>query len=78
MNTAKQKKMASEQISQTEFITQAVVEAARVAIQTMAMASTTRQDNTGLKMSGSIMKQPTFNWNAKDKYEDLQNFKLES
>ena len=48
-----------------------------VAIQTMAMANTTRQDNAGLKMSGSIMKQPTFNWNAKDKYEELQNIMLE-
>ena len=35
------------------------------------------QDNTGLKMSGSIMKQPMFNWNSKDKYEELPNFKLE-
>ena len=51
MNTAKQKKMASEQISQNEFIAQAVTEAARVAIQTMAMAST-----PGLKMRGSIIK----------------------
>ena len=23
------------------------------------------------------MKQPAFNWNAKDKYEELQNFRLE-
>ena len=29
-------------------------------------------------MSDSIIKQPTFNWNAKDKYEELQNFKLEA
>ena len=28
-------------------------------------------------MSGSIMKQPMFNWNTKDKYEELCNFKLE-
>ena len=43
----------------------------------MVMASTPRQDNTGLKMSGSLMKQHVFNWNGKDKYEELQNFKLE-
>ena len=36
--------MASEQISQNEFITQAVAEAAKVMIQTMATASTPRQD----------------------------------
>ena len=65
------KRMASEQISQNELFTQAVAKAARVAIQTMAMASTPRQDNAGLKRSGSTMKQPTFNWNAKDKYEEL-------
>ena len=54
MNTDKQNKMASEQTSHNEFITKTVAEAARVAIQTMAMTSTPRQDNTGLKMSGSI------------------------
>ena len=48
-----------------------------VAIQTMAMASTPKQDNTGLKINGSIMKQHMFNWNAKVKYEEPQNFKLE-
>ena len=68
--------MANEQISQYEFMAEAVAEAARFAIQTMVMASIPVQGNTGLKMSGSRMKQPTFNWNAKDKYEELQNFKL--
>ena len=67
-------KMASKQISQNDFITQAVAEAARVAIQTMAVASTQRQGNRGLKMCGSIMKQSMFNWNVKEKYEDLGNF----
>ena len=69
--------MPSEQISQNEFIAQAVAEAARAASQTMAVASTSRQENAGFKMSGSIMKQPTLNRNAKDKYEELQTFKLE-
>ena len=50
---------------------QAVAEAARMAIQTMAVAGTSRQDNVGLKMSGSIIKQPSFNWSANDKYEEL-------
>ena len=36
--------MANEQISQKEFIIQAVTEAARTAIQTMAMAGTSRQE----------------------------------
>ena len=69
--------MASELISQNEFTAQAVAEAANVVIKTMAMVITSKQDNAGLKMSGSIMKQPALNWNAKDKYEELQNFKLE-
>ena len=77
MNAAKQKKMASKQISQNKFITQAVAKAAKAAIQTMAMASTSRQANVGLKMSVSIMKQPTFNWNAGDNYEGLRNFNIE-
>ena len=43
----------------------------------MATAGTSRQGNGELKMSGSITKQPIFNWNGKDKYEELQNLKLE-
>ena len=37
----------------------------------------TRQENSGTKMSGPIMQQPTFNWKAEDKYEELQNFEPE-
>ena len=59
--------MTSKQRSQNEFITQVVAEAARVAIQTMATARTSRQDNAGPKMGGPIMKQPTFTWSAKEK-----------
>ena len=70
--------MTSEQISQNEFITQAVAKGARVAIQIMATTCTSRQDNAELMMSGSIMKQPTFNWNTRDKYDKLQYFKLEA
>ena len=69
--------MASKQISQNEFITQSVAKAARMAIQTKVAASTSRQDNAGPKMSGHIMKQSTFNWGVKHKYEEMQNFKLE-
>ena len=69
--------MASEKLSQKGFITQAVAKASRATIQTMVMASTLRQDSAGLKMSGSIMKQPKFNWHTKDKFEELGNFRLE-
>ena len=69
--------MARDQVSQNEFITQAIPEATRVAIQTMASARMARQENSGTKMSGCILKQPVFNWKTEDKYEELQNFKLE-
>ena len=57
--------MASKEISQSEFIVEAVAEVTRAAIQTMAVASTSRQDNAGLKMNGSKMKQPMSNWSTK-------------
>ena len=59
--TVKYKKMASEQISQNEIIMQAVAEATRVAIQTIATTSMARQENAGTKMNGPILKQPMFN-----------------
>ena len=54
--------MASKQRSQNEFIMQAVAKEARAAVQTMATAGTSRQENAGLKMREPIMKQPVFNW----------------
>ena len=69
--------MASEQINQNKFTVQAIAEATRVTIQTMTTASIARQENPGTKKSGPILKQPTFNWKAEDKYEELQNFELE-
>ena len=41
------------------------------------MAGTEGAENAGPRMSGPIMKQPTFDCSAKDKYVKLQNFKLE-
>ena len=43
----------------------------------MSIVGAARTENVGLGMSRSIMKQPTFDWSAKDKYADLINFKLE-
>ena len=63
--------MASEQISQNEFIAQAVAEATRVAIQAMATTSKARQENAGTKMSWPFLKQLIFNGRAEDKYEEL-------
>ena len=69
--------MANEQTNTNEYITQAVVKAARVAMQTMSTARTARAENTGPRMSRPIMKQPTFDCSAKDKYTKLRNLKLE-
>ena len=43
----------------------------------MATTGRARQENAGIKMSRPILKQPTFSWRAEDKYEELQNFRLE-
>ena len=69
--------MGSEQVSQNEFSVQAIAGATIVAIQTMASVGIASQENSGTKVSGPILKQLIFNWKAEDKYEELQNFKLE-
>ena len=35
------------------------------------------QSMAGPKLGGSAIKQPTFNWEAEDKYNELNTFKLE-
>ena len=58
--------MATQQTNTTEAIVQAVVEAARMAVQPMAVAgeeNRTSQEgthNVGPKIGGPMMKQPTF------------------
>ena len=69
--------MASEQTKPNKYTSQAVAKAARAAIQTMSAADTARAENVGPRMSRPIMKQPTFDWSAKDKYANLRNIKLE-
>ena len=69
--------MTSEQIM-NEVITKAVAEATRVAIQAMVEAQVERMhDISGPKIGSSTMKQPTFDWNAEDKYSELKTFRLE-
>ena len=44
----------------------------------MAEAQAERMyDGSGLKVGGPTMKQPTFDWNAQDKYCELKTFRLE-
>ena len=66
--------MASEQIT-SEAIARAVAEATRIALQTMTEAQAERtHDASGPKLGGPSMKQPTFDWNAQDKYSELKTF----
>ena len=70
--------MASEQVIANEAIAKAVAEVTRAAIQAMAAAAAERpQSIAGLKIGGPVMKQPSFNWNADDKYSELNTFRLE-
>ena len=69
--------MASEQIM-NETIAKAVPEAMRAVIQAMVAATGEQMQSTAVpKLGGSAMKQPTFNPEAEDKYNELKTFKLE-
>ena len=65
--------MASKQTNTHEVITQAVAEAMRAAIQAMSAAESERAQNTGLRLSRPIMKEPNFHWEAEDKYNKVRN-----
>ena len=69
--------MATEQIMR-EMITKAVAGPTRVAIQAMAEARVEQMHEVaGPKIGGPTMKQPTFDWDAEDKYSELKTFRLE-
>ena len=70
--------MASENMKANEAIAKAVAEATRAAIQAMAAAMAERpQSVAGPKMGRPAMKQPSFNWEADNKYSELKAFRLE-
>ena len=48
-----------------------------MAIQTTSVASTARTESVGPKVGIAVMKQPKFKWDMEDKYNELQNFRLE-
>ena len=55
-----------------------MAETTRVAIQAMAVATAERpQSAAGPKIGRPVMKQPTFNWEAEDKYSKLKTLRLE-
>ena len=69
--------MASEQTNAKDAIAQVVAEAARAAIQALAVAGAERTQNVGPRLGRFTMKQPIFNWEAEDRYNELKNFRLE-
>ena len=69
--------MATKQGNIKQGIAKAVVEVARVKIQAMVVARTDNNDrmyNVMSKIGEPLMQQPTFNWEAEDKYSKLKNF----
>ena len=72
--------MATKQVNTAEAIVHAVAEAARVAVQAMAAAEaqdSTRHEgtqNVGPKIGRVMLKQPTFNWEEEDKYNETKDF----
>ena len=69
--------MASKQANANEAITKAVTESTRIVIQAMAAAATERSQSVGPKIGRSVMKEPRFNWEGHDKYNEHKNFRLE-
>ena len=70
--------MANEQAITNEAIAKAVVELTRAAIQAMAAATAERpQSVVGPKIGRPALKQPSFNWEADDKFSELKNFRIE-
>ena len=59
--------MTTEQTSSNAAIAQAVVKAAREAIQAMTTAEAERSQKFGPKLGGSIVEQLTFDWNPTGK-----------
>ena len=55
-----------------------MVEATKIAIQAMVKAQVERMhDTSGPNIGSPAMKQPTFDWDAGDKYSELKTFRLE-
>ena len=71
------KQKMAEQIM-SEAVTKAVAEATRIVIQMMAEMQAQRTPNVaGPKLGSAALNQPTFDWEAPDKYMELKAFNLE-
>ena len=65
--------MANEQAIASDVIVKAVVETTRAEIQAIAAATAERPwSMVGFKIGRPAMKQPSFNWEADDKYSKLE------
>ena len=70
--------MACEQAVANETIAKAVAEVTKMAIQPVETVAAERQQSAaGPKIGRPAMKQPSFKWEADDKYSKLKNFRLE-
>ena len=69
--------MASEDTNTNEAIAHVVAETTRAAVQAMAMARAERTQNVRPRLGRPMMKQPTFNREAEDKYNEFKNFRIE-
>ena len=69
--------MANELSNTNEVVAHVVGEAARLTKQAMAVARAERTQNIGPRLGGPTMKQPTFNWEVEDKFNELKNIRLE-
>ena len=68
----------AEQVTTSEAIMNAVAEATRIVIQTMAEMQVQRSESQqGPKLGSPVLKQPQFNLEAADKYSEWKAFTLE-
>ena len=68
----------ADQAAMSEAIVKAIAEATRLAIQAMTDTQVQRMPNTsGPKVGSPMLKQPSFNWEATDKYTEWKAFILE-
>ena len=71
--------MAGEQAIANEAITKSVAKMTKATIQAMTAATAEKpQSAVGPKIGKPAMKQPSFNWEADDKYSKLKKLQVRS
>ena len=65
-------------MASAQIMSEALAEATRETLQTVAEAWAEKMHSgSGPKVGSPTMRQPTFDWNAQDKYSELKTFCLE-